>query len=127
MLILPALPCSRRDGGVGAHPVALDEFEAHDVLQFPQADGAGLQRPQQRLVQAESALHDALQPAAPPQTHQLADLVAGHLPGKQRSQQCVVSPVSAAPSSSSSAVPPSLLPLAAWPGSCSAMAHPSPR
>lgn len=95
---------------MGAHPVALDEFEAHDVLQLPQADGARLQRPQQRLVQAQGALHDALQPAARPQPHQVADFMAGHLSGKQRAQQCVVIPVPAAPSSSSSAAPPSLLP-----------------
>lgn len=80
------------------------------MLQLPQADGAGLQGPLQRLVQAQGALHDALQPAARPQPHQLADLVAGHLAGRQRSQQCLVSGVSAAPSSSSSAVPPPLLP-----------------
>lgn len=96
--------------GTGAHPVALDEFEAHDVLQLPQADGAGLQGPQQSFIQAQGSLHDALQPAARPQPHQVADLVTGHLSGKQRSEQCVVISVSAAPSSSSSAVRPSLLP-----------------
>lgn len=95
---------------MGSHPVALDEFEAHDVLQLPQADGTRLQGPQQGLVQAQGALHDALQPAARPQPHQVADLVTGHLSGKQRSQQCMVIPVPAAPSSSSSAVPRSLLP-----------------
>lgn len=108
--MVPALPLLQEALGVGAHPVALDEFEAHDVLQLAQADGAGLQRPQQRLLQAQRSLHDALQPAARPQPHQVADLMAGHLSGRQRSQQCTVVPVSAVPSSSSSAVPPSLLP-----------------
>lgn len=83
-----------------SHPVAFHEFEAHDVLQLPQADGTRLQGPQERLVQAQRALHDALQPAAGPQPHQVADLVAGHLAGKPISQKDTVTPASAAPSSS---------------------------
>lgn len=72
----------RRGWGIrwaDAHPVALDELEAHDVLQLPKADGTRLQGPQQGFIQAQRTLHDALQPAAGPQPHQVADLVAGHL------------------------------------------------
>lgn len=76
-LLCPLAP--GRAGGSVAHPVALDEFEAHDVLQLPQADGTRLQRPQQGFVQAQRTLHDALEPAAGPQPHQVADLMTGHL------------------------------------------------
>jgi len=71
-------------GGSVSHPVALDKLEAHDVLQLAQADGAGLQGPQQGFIQAQRALHDALQPAARPQAHQVADLMTGHLLGQQQ-------------------------------------------
>lgn len=83
-----------RAGGSITHPIALDQLEAHDVLQLAQADGAGLQRPQQGLVQAQRTLHDALQPAARPQAHQVADLVASHLAGRQKSEQQAVIPAS---------------------------------
>lgn len=90
-------PCSRKGCGSLSHPVALDEFEAHDVLQLAKADGTRLQGPQQGFVEAQRPLHDALQPAAGPQPHQVADLVAGHLSGKQKPQHCGVIPASTAP------------------------------
>lgn len=106
--LLCPLALGRANGSV-SHPVALDEFETHDVLQLPKADGTRFQRPQQGFVQAQRALHDALQPAAGPQPHQVADLVAGHLSGKQKLQQCMVIPAFTVTSSSSSVVSLSLL------------------
>lgn len=66
-----------------SHPVALDEFETHNVLQLPEANWAWLQGPQQCFVQAQRALHDALQPSAVPQANQVADLMTCNLSGKQ--------------------------------------------
>lgn len=61
------------------HLVPLHELEAQDVLQLPQADGAEVQGPPQRLVQAEHPLHEAAQPAAVPQAQKAAELVARDL------------------------------------------------
>lgn len=62
-----------------AHLVPVQEVEAQDMLQLPQADGAEVQGPPQDLIQAERPLQEAAQPAAVPQAQQVAELMAGDL------------------------------------------------
>lgn len=75
----PHLLQAPRPSQGGTHLIPVQELEAQDMLQLPQADGAEVQGPPQRLVQAEGPLHEAAEPAAAPQAQEVAEPMAGGL------------------------------------------------
>lgn len=104
-----------------AHLVPVHQLEAQDVLQLPQADGTQVQRPPQGLVQAERPLHEAAQPAAAPQTQQVAQLMARDLREKATAVLAALTPATqCSPSRTLDA-----LGKARWPRSLSPADHSS--
>lgn len=61
------------------HLVPLQEPEAQEVLQLPQANGTEVQRPPECLIQAKRPLQEAAEPATAPQAQEVAKLMAGDL------------------------------------------------
>lgn len=61
--------------------VPLQEPEAQEVMQLPQADGTEVQGPTEHLIQAKRPLQEAAEPATAPQAQEVAELMAGDLRG----------------------------------------------
>lgn len=56
--------------------VPLQEPEAQEVMQLPQADGTEVQGPTEHLIQAKRPLQEAAEPATAPQAQEVAELMA---------------------------------------------------